>query len=158
MTDPTLLKGTGVPQGTSIPAIFATSSSRTLTLYNTQSESFAKNSNLTKMPLPGTNSDQTIEFDLFGCNREITVRGTFIETTAPLDVLDFTTDLNNLIFGSQGNTGASGTPQVGYIYTPVSHAFTIRVFIDSIDFSYDAGAPTKLEYTIKMTEVSSSSA
>lgn len=143
MSDPTLARG-----GTN----FATSASTTLTLYNTQSEDFKKSANLITMALP--KSETSISFDMLGVSFDITVSGTFVETTAPVTVANFISDLNSLIQGNQANTGGA---QVGYTFTPVSYGSTITVYVNDVSWTYNAGEPTKLTYSLTLSRIATGS-
>jgi len=143
MANPTLTKGSGT---------FSTSGTAILTLYNTQTENVRKSANIIPYPLPGTDSSSAIAFDLLGVTREINIRGKFASTDGTLTT--FITDLLSLIAGTQGNTGGG---QVGYVYTGVGILGTPRVYVNDVTIDYHAGAEI-LEYTIRLLEVSTSSA
>ncbi len=144
MADPKLERG-----GTN----FDSSSSTTLTLFNTQTESVRKSANLINLPLPVTDSSGALVFDLLGTTREIAVRGK--HTTSDATVGNFTGDLNSLIDGNQGNTGSA---QIGYKYTPVSISGaaadnTIRVYVNDVNWDFRAGEPNTVEYNLILFEV-----
>ena len=137
---------------------FATSASTTLTFYNTQRESPRQSANLIPIPIPGSGSTSLIAFDLLGTTFDGKIRGIFVETTAPLTVKNFTSDLMSLNSGAQGNTGAA---QVGYLLTlqsvngDISNQF--RVYINDVSWDYVAGEPMTIEYEVSFLRVDSSS-
>lgn len=143
MGDPTIVKG-GTPN-------FVTSSSTTLTFYNTQSESFRKSANLITFNLPASDSDNAIAFDLLGTTRQVTIRGTFVVSGGNLSINNFTSDLNSLIKGNQGNTGGS---QTGYNYSASSISETMRVYVNDVNWDFKAGEPSSLEYTVVLVQIS----
>jgi len=160
MANPTLKGGTD--DGNKNPD-FKTSGSRTLTLFNIENENFAKSANFININLPLGDSEDTIIFNLLGTTRNIRLRG--VVTSSDATVGDFVFDLNNLITGQQGDTGADD--QVGYIYTPQSIsgatggtgtvAPEIRVFVNDVSWDFDAGNPGSIKYSITLFEASNKS-
>ena len=147
MTDPTLTGGTADASN----PVFATSGTRILTLYNATNEGFSKSANFININVPTGNSDETIIFDLLGVTRNIKIRGTV--TSADATVKDFTLDLNNLITGTQGETGAD--EQVGYLYAPQGiTSGNIRVYVNDVSWDYVAGEPNTITYSLTLFETS----
>jgi len=143
MANPTLVRGSGN---------FTTSSSTTLTLFNTQTEGFSKSANLINIPLPLSNSSGVIVFDLLGVTREVRVKGTVtISDSDPIG--QFTNDLDSLLTGNQGNTGSS---KVGYTFNPTSISGSFTVYVNDVTWDFTAGDPNTIEYSLTLFEADGS--
>lgn len=152
------------------------SPSATLTLYGVQSEVIRKSSNMIDMPLPVSDSNAKLLFDLLGANREITIEGKV--TSADVTLLyNYANDLaglmtitsgnpswnpGTLVYGSQGNTGNA---QIGYTYTSeilnrgnAGTVITMKVYVMDVQITGEAGNPNSFNYTITLQECSGSSA
>jgi len=158
MADPTLSRGA---------TNFETSGSLVLTLYNTFTESIKKSANLIPFNMPTKDSDETIAFDMLGVTRDITIRGKFT-TDDNADIWKFADDLDSLIDGNQGDTGAA---KVGYTYTPVSLNFgssgatdrndtegystkTLNVYVNDASYDFVQGEPSTLSFSLSLIEQS----
>ena|SRR3990167_3548712 len=143
MADPTIIKGSGT---------FLTSGGTTLTFYNTQTEAFRKSANLINLPIPASNSSGALIFDLLGVTREITLNGKFT-TSDNSSVKNFTSDLNSLVTGKQGNTGGG---QKGYQFVPISISGVsgtyMSVFVNDVNWTFTAGEPNTLDWSVSLME------
>ena len=140
-----LVKGTG--------SNFASTGTTTLNLPFVRDLQSRKSANLINIPLPGSDSTERIAFDLLGVTREISFSGEYV-SGATSSIENFTTDLDNLVFGGQGNTSGG---QVGYICTIPQKASTFRVFVNDANWTMRQADPETVEYSVTLYEVSSSS-
>ena len=96
---------------------FASSSGVTLTLYGVQSELIRKSSGFIDLPMPVSDSNKKLLFDLMGASREISIEGV-VTVSDVANLYNYAQDIaglgaNSLIFGAQG----SNSSRTGYVYT-----------------------------------------
>ena len=106
-----------------------------------KSESFNKDANLFKIPMPREDSDEAIVFDLFGPEATLRIEGVFTGTNA--QVLTFIASLQGLINGAQDTN-------VDYLSDTGMPAFSGRVL--SVNWSRDEGSISMVSYTIAIME------
>ena len=140
---------------------FASSTSATLTLYGVQSEVIRKSANMIDMPLPMTDSNGKLLFDLMGTSREITIEGK-VTNYDVANLYNYAQDLaglgtNSLIFGSQG----TNTSTAGYVYTSYilnignsGATVTVQVYVNDVQITSEAGNTNSFNYTITLMECS----
>lgn len=105
-----------------------------------KSESFSKDSNLFKQPLPRSNSTASIVLDLFGAGATITISGAY--TTSHGTISTMVTELKALIDGQQ--TRRTYTSDVSGTY---------NIYVTSVKFDVQEGAgTTTINYEIEMME------
>lgn len=151
MANPTLTRGA---------TNFLTSGSTTLELYGAQRETLRKDAGFINIPIPTTDADSTIVFDLLGTTQTFTVSGIFTKSDNA-DNYKFVRDLASLIDGAQGDTGSS---QVGYTYRPriwndgdSVQTDDLNVYVQDVEINEVAGEPTKYEYNVTLLLVDNSS-
>jgi len=100
-----------------------------------------KDAQLFQQPMPGSDSSSTFVLDLFGAIRTITIKGIY-SGAAIANVKTFIGELTALINGTQT------------VRTYTSDLFTsgINVYVQLVDYNYEAGNPLNVEYTIQMIE------
>ena len=109
-------------------------------LANIRNERSNKDAQLFQMPLPRTDSNQTLVLDLFGTIRTITIDGTF--TTADGTISTFISQLDALISGSQ-TTKVFHSDKSGVNY---------NVIVTSVDWRSGEGEVNKVDYSISMIQ------
>ena len=106
-----------------------------------------KDAQLIFMPLPNSDSNKAIGFDLYGVKREITINGIVAGTKSELQ--GFFTAMEGLIDGEQWNlTAKSLTFKVDF-NTELSYSVLMKSFF----WTWDKGAPSKLNYTLVLAEI-----
>lgn len=103
-------------------------------------ETQAKNSNLFINPLPLSDSSQSILLDVFGTQRDITITGEIVGNTSTLT--GFISNIEAIQNGKQ-----EGVAYVGDLVTSSKN-----VFINTFDWDYNGGEPTRLTYTLGLIE------
>jgi len=144
--------------------VFSETASATLTFYGVQTETITKTSGLIDMPMPVSDSDKKLAFDLMGTSRTITIEG----VTTSSDVTNLynyindlvgledspTADRNTLLSGEQGSNGG----EVGWKYYPESlnrgrtTNLYINVYVTDVSVTSEAGNPNAIKYTVNMME------
>jgi len=137
---------------------FLSSSSKTLTLYNTTLENISKTAGVIDMPMPTSDSDDKIVMDLMGASRTISIEGTAsIEDVGAGNLYKYARDITGiasdgsgtLIDGEQGTTVYTYTPEV---LNRGGSDTTINVCITEASVKADKGNPNELSYSITMIE------
>lgn len=109
----------------------------------------SKEAGMTTIPIPTKDSDNVIGLDILGTTRNITISGIVVGTAAQLK--EFIGDLEDKVYGKQfSNTNKGHTLTVELAKTGVT---TYYVIIKSFNYEWDAGAPSKIEYTLDMMQV-----
>jgi hypothetical protein len=94
------------------------------------------------MPMPMSDSTETVVLDLFGASRNINIEGTFVAGDGSLTIAQYITFLDGLVNGVQ----------VSKIYHSDKSGVDYKVIILSVSWKASEGAVTKLDWTIKMQE------
>ena len=110
-------------------------------LGNIQNETQTKDSNLINFPLPASDSSAAILLDLLGTTRTINIDGIKSGSAATLNT--FITTIEALIAGTQ-----TGVTYVSSLSTFSSK----KVFVNSFTWSYVKGDPSKISYSLQLTE------
>lgn len=106
-------------------------------------EESTKDSGLFKMALPGEDSEETILLDLFGVDRQMIIRGRFVQgNSGYANIPAFIAALDLLANGSQ----------TGRTYTSDKTGASYGVLVQSVSWSGEEGDPNSVEYTINLTE------
>lgn len=108
-----------------------------------QSETVKKTAQITPLPLPLSDSNQTDVFDFGGVIRTISLTTVKSGNTAALQSL--ITALNNILDGDQVST----VPYVSDLFG------TINVKLMDVSFTYVAGKPLTMTMSIRLVESSS---
>lgn len=112
------------------------------TLGTVHSEESTKDAQLFQMPMPASDSNMAIMLDLFGVNRTINIKGTFVDGDGSLTIAQFIAELDAQANGVQsGKNYVSGTSGVTY-----------TILVQTASWDVEEGAPTKVNYTINMIE------
>jgi len=115
----------------------------TLTLPNVNEDSRRKRANLMVLPMPASDSSETLEFDFMGCEKHVILRG--IKTGSASECKTFATQLDSLLDGKQVTFVLSADSET--VFT------NINVLIEEISFNLQEGIPyTKLLYEIQLVE------
>ncbi|KKM97647.1 hypothetical protein LCGC14_1166050, partial [marine sediment metagenome] len=110
-------------------------------LGNIQNENQNKDSSLFNQPLPGSDSNNSILLDLFGVTRTISIDGIKSGTAAQLNTFIIT--IETLISGGQA----------GVTYVSSLSTFANKtVFVNSFNWNYVKGDPSKISYSLQLTE------
>ena len=113
------------------------------TLGTVTSEESTKESGLFQMPLPASDSSSAILIDLFGASRTINISGVHVTGEGGKTTAQFIAELDALISGIQAATKTFVSDKSSTSY---------EVMINSVTWSSEEGAVSKVNYTINMTE------
>ena len=106
-----------------------------------QSERQNKNGNLFQMPMPLSDSNETILFDMFGMMRTINIDGIFTGTDA--QHVTFINAIETIMDGNQS----------GSAFISSKTGFSNKtVFIDSFDWRVDKADVSKISYSLTLKE------
>lgn len=114
----------------------------TVTLTVVTEEEHTKDANLFAQAIPRTDADKAIILDLFGCTRNITVRGTFTGATAAIKT--FISDVEALIVGTQTNKTYHSDIGPG--------AGDYNVKINSFKWRFEEGAPNHIRWDLNLIQ------
>ena len=136
---------------------FMSSGSNILTLFNIQSEVTHKSANFIDLPMPVSDSNAKLIFDLMGTSREITIDGIVTSADPVTSLANFASDLvglknmtiQTLIYGGQDNTGNG---QKGYIYSSSVLGVNIQVYVQDASVTWSAGNPNSIHYSLTLYE------
>ena len=103
-------------------------------------EESTKDSNLFFMTIPGSDSTSAFALDILGTQRTITIKGVF--TSADGTISTMISQLDGLVNGTQTKRN----------YHSDKSGSTYGVYIQSVRWSSEEGAVSKLDYEIVMTE------
>ncbi len=118
-----------------------------------QSIRMSKESQLETIPYPTRDSQYSIVLDIMGVIRNITITGNVQGTTAQLQ--QFIYDLEARINGNQyNNTAPTKTVQFTTSIGGKTSAgkVTYNVVIKTFSWTFDAGVPGQINYTLEMVE------
>ena len=104
-------------------------------------EKQTKDAQLFQQPMPGSDSSQTFVIDIFGAIRTISIRGKYVGANIG-EVQTFISQLKGLINGNQ----------VVRVYTSDLFVSGINVYVMMVDYTYEAGNPLSVDYSIQMIE------
>ena len=107
-----------------------------------QMERQSKDTGLTEIPIPASDSDNAFLIDLFGVIRRITISGFFTGTTAAVET--FIETIEAITNGSQ----SASTFASSLIASPT----TINVFVRIFTWEYVPGPIGKINYTLELTQ------
>jgi hypothetical protein len=106
-----------------------------------QSERQTKNAQLFQMPLPLSDSDETVLYDYFGMQRTIEISGIFTGTNA--EHVSFINSIEAIMNGQQsGSTFVSSK-------TSISNT---TVYLNYFEWSVNAADVSKINYSLSMIE------
>lgn len=106
------------------------------------SEEHSKDSGLFQMPMPGSNSSAAFLLDIFGASKTITISGKYSGTAG--NIQTFITWLEGLVNGNQTTTKV--------FHTDKASSGDYNVYVMSVSWKSEEGAPLLVEYTIQMME------
>ena len=137
---------------------FLSSSSKILTLYNSNLENIGKTAGAIDMPMPTMDSDDKIVMDLMGASRTITVEGNVsVSDVGAGNLYKYARDIAGIASDGSGTLINGG--QGATIYTYTSEVLsrggsnsTINVCITESSVKADKGNPNSLSYSITMVE------
>ena len=109
-------------------------------LPNVQSERESRDSGMFTQALPTLDSDDTVLLDIFGVTKLIAVDGFVIGSEA-----DLKTFINAI-------EALQKPIQTGHEYYSELLAVPIQVYIQSFEWTWAAGDPTKIQYSLTMIE------
>lgn len=158
MTNPKLVGGASV--------VFSESGTNELILYGVQSEEIRKESGLIDLPMPVSDSDSKLAFDLMGTSRTISIEG-IVASSNVTNLYNYINDLVGLknypvaakaviLSGNQGSNGG----QVGWKYYPESlnigrvTDIYITVYVTDVSVTREAGNPSSIKYNLTLMECS----
>jgi hypothetical protein len=102
--------------------------------------------NIQTMPMGGTN--EVMAWDFGGSRRDIEIEGTYVDTLANIQ-----TFIGYLQYWKDGKN-YSGTAATHLDFASVLTNETINVVVTDIDWEWSAGQVNKINYRIKMVEMS----
>jgi hypothetical protein len=111
------------------------------TLGTVNKESHTKDAQLFQMPMPVSDSSSAIVIDLFGVSNTIELGGVYVGTNSS-DVQSFVAALEALCNGNQS----------GQTFTSEKRSATYKVYVSSVNWDAEEGAPLVINYTINMIE------
>jgi hypothetical protein len=104
-------------------------------------EKQTKDAQLFQQPMPGNDSNQTFVIDIFGAIRTISIRGKYVGANIGA-VQTFISQLTGLINGIQ----------VVRVYVSDLFVSGINVYVMMVDYTYEAGNPLSVDYSIQLIE------
>jgi hypothetical protein len=104
-------------------------------------EESVKDANLFFTAMPGSDSANAIQLDIFGATRTITVSGIYASTDGTIST--FVAALDALVNGAQTATKTFHSDKSGVSY---------EVLVTSVTWTCEEGGVNKVEYTIVMQE------
>lgn len=134
MTDPTLTR-----QGSTFTF---PSGATSITLYNATSENRRKSANLIILTMPRQDSTSSKIYDLLGVEGNWSYKG--IVTAGDATLSTWLKDLEALVSGTQP----------GYTLTTQSISVSRTVKAENLTWSYVAGEPSSVEYTVELVDSS----
>ena len=107
------------------------------------SEESAKDSGLFFMPMPVSDSNGALMIDIFGAQRTFNIQGTLVSDATT--IANFCNQLDGLANGSQNVK----------VYHSDKSNNNYNVLVNSVKWTSEAGAPTKVEWQLELMEGSS---
>lgn len=110
-----------------------------------------KESPTAEFPIPTNDANATIVIDLLGTKRTITLTGSVQGTVVQIN--SFVKDMESFVNSQQFLLSASGlTFSFDFPYTTTPGDLSYTVVMKSIDWEYDAGNPSQLNYTASLVQ------
>lgn len=107
-----------------------------------QMERQVKDTGLTEMPIPASDSADAFLLDLFGVIRRITIRGIKTGTTSQVET--FIEAIETITNGSQSASA--------FVSSLIASPSSINVFVRNFAWEYVPGAVGKVAYTLELTQ------
>ena len=107
----------------------------------------AKDAQLIFMPIPNSDSDKAIGFDLYGVKREITLQG-FV-TGIPAELQGFIVAMEGFIDGDQWNTDNKSLILRIDFNTELSYDVLMKNFF----WTWEKGVPDRINFTVLFNEI-----
>ncbi len=115
------------------------------TLGSITTESLKKEANVDNMPLPLSDSQDSLTFDFTGAQANLSLRGIQNAISVPA-LAALATEMKNLVSGNQSATKVYVSDLLG----------TFNVKIASVSIEYEGGVPLKFNYSLDMVHSSTS--